>query len=170
MTRNSYTIQETIKALGISDSTVRRMLTAGVLKEAGRDARGRVLIDAQSVDAAAVALGRTALTGSEVRREIAPTLNGLAEMVSALHQSIQEKDNRMIRLAEELGEARAEARRLPIVERELEETRDELDEARREISELKAALLAFAHAGDEVTKQDDISSTRARLRRLLGLD
>ncbi len=53
MAKQPLTIEETRRALGVSDSSVRRMLRAVLLKEAGRQAGGGILVDAQSVEAAA---------------------------------------------------------------------------------------------------------------------
>src|SRR5688500_2188619 len=103
--RPSLTVQETMRALGVSDSTVRRMLKEGVLREV-QPRRGPIHIDPTTVDAAAVSLGRAELAGGEMRRELAPTMNTLAEVVSSLAETIQQQQDRIADLALQLGEAR----------------------------------------------------------------
>lgn len=176
--REPYTIPEVMRILAVSDKTVRRMLRAGVLREQGRDPSNRILVDPESVDAAAVALGRVDIHGSEVRRELAPTLNNLSEMVIGLNQLMVQQNQQLIELARQLGEAQAEARLYPAIaeearqraqflERELQRTRQELDEARQEIESLRALL---AQSIDQESSQGDVASLRARLRKILNTD
>jgi excisionase family DNA binding protein len=174
MNRPPLTVAEAMRALGVSDSTVRRMLKVDQLREHSRDAGGRILIDPDSVDAAAVALGRAELAGSEVRRELAPTMTTLAEVVSSLTETIERQQQQITDMAIELGEARATARLLPMRAEEaeqratalaadLERTRAELQQARQEIDALRSA----AYAQEQVTRQPEKPSLRARISRLL---
>ena len=176
-TRPPLTINETCKALGVSDSTVRRMLTAGQLREQAREPGGRILIDPDSVDAAAVALGRAELAGSEVRRELAPTMTTLAEVVSDLTSTIQSQQKEITVLAMALGEARAEVRLLPkqaeaaeqraaSLEAELARARADLETARRELDTFRRD----AYSPAEVPKQPKGRSLRARIGKLLKRD
>ncbi len=168
MAKQPLTIEETRRALGVSDSSVRRMLRAGLLKEAGRQPGGRILVDAQSVEAAAVQIGRAELAGSEVRRELGPSVSAMAETINALLQRLSEqeermqaRDQRLVELAEQLGQARAEARLLPQVndqlQRRTETLETELDRASRELQEAQTRIAALeqqlAQAGEQVTKQ-----------------
>ncbi len=183
MARQPLTIEETRRALGVSDSSVRRMLRAGLLKEAGRQAGGRILVDAQSVEAAAVQLGRAELAGSEVRRELGPSVSAMAETINALLQRLSEqeermqaRDQRLIELAEQLGQARAEARLLPQVndhlqqraealEGELNRTTQELHDAQARIEALEQQL---AQAGEQATKQPAEGKKPGLFDRLFG--
>ncbi len=176
-TRPPLTINETCKALGVSDSTVRRMLTAGQLREQAREPGGRILIDPDSVDAAAVGLGRAELAGGEVRRELAPSMTMLAEVVSDLTSTIQSQQHKITELAMALGEARAEVRLLPkqaeaaeqraaSLEAELERTRADLETARRELDTFRRG----AYSQGEATKQDASPSLRTRITRMLKRD
>ncbi len=176
-TRPALTINETCRALGVSDSTVRRMLTAGQLREQAREPGGRILIDPDSVDAAAVSLGRAELAGSDVRRELAPSMNMLAEVVSDLTSTIQSQQNKITELAMALGEARAEVRLLPkqadaaeqraaSLEAELARARADLETARRELD----AFRGGAYSPAEAPKQPKVDSLRARIGKLLKRD
>ncbi len=175
MARPPLTVQETMQALAVSDSTVRRMLKAGQLTEAGRDAAGRILIDPQSVDAAAVGLGRAELAGAEVRREIVPRLDSLATEFGALVAMIERQQETIADLSQQLGAAQAEARLLPVraelaeqqavvLQQELEGTRRALDEAQAEIERLQAQP---AYAPDQAPRQPEYSLLQRSLRRLL---
>jgi excisionase family DNA binding protein len=135
---NAMTIKEAMSYLRLSDSTIRRMLDEGVLKGLGKE-KGRIVIDRNSIEDVALALGRGQLTTQELRREISPTLKGLADLIQGLTQSINQKDERMIELAKELGEAQALARRLPNAEQEINRLRAELEEARQQLTELRAS-------------------------------
>jgi len=175
-TRLPLTLQEVTRALGVSDSTARRMLKQGTLEEHSRDPAGRILVTADSVDATAVALGRAELAGSEVRRELAPSLTTLTEVVSTLTDTIHTQQERITELALQLGEARAEVRLLPVraelaeqrsqaLADELAAVRGELDRAREDLATMRAA--GTAQAVDQVTKQPNDRSLRARIARLL---
>jgi chromosome segregation ATPase len=185
MAKQPLTIEETRRALGVSDSSVRRMLRAGLLKEAGRQPGGRILVDPQSVEAAAVQLGRAELAGSEVRRELGPSVSAMAETINALLQRLgeqeermQARDQRMIELAEQLGQTRAEARLLPQVndqlQRRTEVLESELDRASRELQEAQARIAALeqqlAQAGEQVTNQPSEGKKTGFLDRLFGRD
>ncbi len=172
--RPPLNINETCKILGVSDSTVRRMLTGGQLREQARDPGGRILMDPDSVDAAAVSLGRAELAGGEVRRELAPTMTMLAEVVSDLTSTIQQQQNKITELALALGEARAEVRLLPqradaaeeratALQAELDRTRTDLEAARRDLD----AFRTGAYAPGDTPKQPEQTSLRARIGRLL---
>ncbi len=174
--RPPLTVQETMQALAVSDSTVRRMLKAGQLVESGRDDAGRILIDPQSVDAAAVGLGRAELAGAEVRREIVPRLDTLATEFGALLATIERQQETIQDLARQLGEAQAEARLLParaelaeqratLLQQELEGTRRALDAAQAEIERLRAQPPAYAP--DQAPRQPEYSLLQRGLRRLL---
>jgi hypothetical protein len=178
MAREPLTIPEVLKLLAISDRTVRRMLNAGVLKEQGRDPKGRILIDPVSVDQAAIALGRTEVAGAEVKRDLAPTMNNLSEMVMGMHEMILRQNEQMMELARRLGEAQAEARLYPtiahaaeqraeLLQHELERTRRDLDEARQEIRELRSL---FDKPNVQASSQDPMSSQRDKIRNLLDTD
>ncbi len=176
--RPPLTVQETMRALGVSDSTVRRMLKEGVLREI-QPRHGAIQIDPHSVDAAAVGLGRAELAGQEVRRELAPTMSTLAEVVSSLAETIQQQQDRIADLALQLGEARAEVRLLPAradlaeqraqaLEAELQRTRTDLEHARAELARFQQTTGAYA--GEQVTRQADSSSVRRMISRLLRRD
>jgi methyl-accepting chemotaxis protein len=175
--REPYTIPEVMKYLGISESTTRRMIRSGVLKESSRDPHNRILVDPDSVDAAAIALGRVDIQGFDMRRELAPTVNNLSEMVTSLNQTIQMQNERLISLAQQLGEAKAEARLFPQIaqskeeqiralEQALEVSRQAFEQAREEIESLRQA--AFSKSRDQGTSQTEITSIRSKIRRLLG--
>ncbi len=185
MAKQPLTIEETRRALGVSDSSVRRMLRAGLLKEAGRQPGGRILVDAQSVEAAAVQLGRAELAGSEVRRELGPSVSAMAETINALLQRLSEqeermqaRDQRLVEVAEQLGQARAEARLLPQVndqlQRRTETLETELDRASRELQEAQTRIAALeqqlAQAGEQVTNQAPEGKKTGFLDRLFGRD
>lgn len=174
--RPPLTVHEAMRALGVSDSTVRRMLKEGVLREHSRDAGGRIQIDPASVDAVAVGLGRAELAGHEVRRELAPTMTTLAEVVSSLAETIQQQQDRIADLALQLGEARAEVRLLPAradyaeqrahaLEAELQRTRADLEHARAELARFQQGTSAYA--GEQAPRQPDSTSLRAMIGRLL---
>lgn len=185
MAKQPLTIEETRRALGVSDSSVRRMLRAGLLKEAGRQPGGRILVDPQSVEAAAVQLGRAELAGSEVRRELGPSMAAMTDTINALLQRlaeqeerIQAREQRLIDLAEQLGQARAEARLLPQVndqlqrqtqtlESQLQSTSQELQDAQARIAALEQQL---AQAGEQVTSQPSEGKKPGFLDRLFGRD
>jgi hypothetical protein len=178
MAREPLTIPEVLKLLAISDRTVRRMLNAGVLKEQGRDPKGRILIDPVSVDQAAIALGRTEVAGAEVKRDLAPTMNNLSEMVMGMHEMILRQNEQMMELARRLGEAQAQARLYPaiahaaeqraeLLQQELERTRRDLDEARQEVRELRTL---FDKPNGNAPSQDSMSSQRDQIRNLLDTD
>ncbi len=120
MTRPPYTVPEAMQVLGVADKTIRRMLAAGQLREAGRDAGNRILIDPDSVDAAAVQLGRKVTARQEVR-EIAPAINANAEAslaaINAFTQVVEQQNQRIFELQQELAEMRAAQRYLPGPER-----------------------------------------------------
>jgi excisionase family DNA binding protein len=173
--RPPLTVQETMRALGVSDSTVRRMLKEGVLREV-QPRRGPIHIDPTTVDAAAVSLGRAELAGGEMRRELAPTMNTLAEVVSSLAETIQQQQDRIADLALQLGEARAEARLLPakadmaeqraaMLEEQLDHERQENQRLRDELARLQR--MAGDYAGDKVTRQSNSGAMRTLIGRLL---
>lgn len=167
MSAHSLTVQEACKRLGISDSTCRRLLRSGVLKVASRDAGNRILIDAQSVDAAAVAMGRADLAGSEVRREVSTTLDKLDGTVAALTEIIKNQEAKMLVLAEQLGAAKAEARLLTMqaepAQQRIATLEQELATARRTIDELRGDI-----PGDRATSQTKQATPMGRIRKLFG--
>jgi excisionase family DNA binding protein len=173
--REPYTINEATRILAVSDKTIRRMLKAGVLKEHSREGV-RILIDPDSVDQAAVALGRADIRGQDVRRELAPTMNNLSEMVMGLHDMIFRQNERISELSRELGRMEAERelypriaaereRRIEQLEGELSQTREELHDVRQVINNLLSALI---QTGDQESGPDQITSLRAKLRKLLS--
>ncbi len=172
MAAHSLTVQETCKRLGISDSTCRRLLRNGVLKEAGRDAGNRILIDAQSVDAAAVAMGRADLAGSEVRREVSTSLARLddtvADTVASLAEIIKTQEDRLIELAQELGAAKAENRMITMqsepTKQHIAALEQELIEARRTIADLQTNRLGDI-PGAKATSQREQASMISRIRK-----
>jgi chromosome segregation ATPase len=174
MAKLPLTIQETVQALGVSESTVRRMLTEKILEEHSRGPKGRILIKPESVEAAAIALGRQQILGSELRRELAPSMTALAEAVQALitrmqdqEDRIREKDAQLLRLAEQLGEARAEARLLPVraehaeqraalLERQVDDLRSEVERIRQENAQLRADLASGPYSKEQPTNQAEL--------------
>ena len=169
--RPPLTIQETIRALGVSDSTVGRMLASGQLREHGRDPAGRILIDAASIDAAAVALGRAELAGSELQREIAPQMAALSQVMSTLAETIQRQEERIADLSLQLGAAQAEARLLPAravhAEQRAAELEQKLDQAREENTRLRETL-ARLEAGAYASDQGPSTGKRGILARFFG--
>ncbi len=116
MSRPPYTVPEAMQVLGVADKTIRRMLAAGQLREAGRDAGNRILIDPETVEGMAVQLGRKVTARQEVR-EIAPAINANAEAslaaINAFAQVVEQQNQRIFDLQQELAELRAAQRYLP---------------------------------------------------------
>ena len=175
MTKTPLTIQEAAELLTVSERTIRRMLDAGQLEEASRDARNRIYITPESLDAAAVALGRKKASREEVR-EIAPTLNSqsaaieqaittFSEMLRERDQRLQERDQRIYELQQEVARLEAERRYLPLQSARVEQLERELSEARAEAERTRAALdMTPEHASEQAPP----SSFWDRIRRLLG--
>lgn len=177
MPKIPLTIQETMRALGVSDSSVRRMIKAGALKAHSREPGGRLFIDPESVEAVAKSLGReirgykadnsdedTPGPISPVISEIGPAMASLAEVVNVLASTIQRQEDRIADLAMQLGEARAEVRLLPertnqaerraeLLAQELEETKQALVSAQQQIVELQTRMNNSAYAPDQSLDQ-----------------
>jgi excisionase family DNA binding protein len=143
MPKTPFTIAEASQVLGVSDKTIRRMLQAGQLKEYGRDAGNRILITQESLDAAAVAMGRKVTAREEVR-EIAPALNANAEAslaaVNAFAEMIRERDQRIFELQQELARLEAERKFLPLQQARVDQLERELAEAQTKVADLQALL------------------------------
>lgn len=143
MPKTPFTIAEASQVLGVSDKTIRRMLQTGQLKEQGRDAGNRILITQESIDAAAVAMGRKVTAREEVR-EIAPALNANAEAslaaVNAFAEMIRERDQRIFKLQQELAQLEAERKFLPLQQVRVDQLERELAEAQAKIAELQSLL------------------------------
>ena len=116
MSRPPYTVPEAMQVLGVADKTIRRMLAAGQLKEAGRDAGNRILIDPDTVEAVAVHMGRMVTARQEVR-EIAPAINANAEAslaaINAFRDVVQQQNQRIFELQQQLADLRAAQKYLP---------------------------------------------------------
>jgi uncharacterized coiled-coil protein SlyX len=151
MTQLPLTILQARAALGASDSTIRRLIKSGVLKVHSHDTRGRILLDPKSVDAVAVAMGRAELAGSEIKREVAPAIATLADVIVALTTTIERQEATIITLAEQLGAARAEARLAPphaaqadqraaTLEQQLADVRKELTALHEQIRAIRARI------------------------------
>ncbi len=168
--RPPLTIPEAAQALAVSDKTIRRMLKEGILTEQARDAGNRILIAAQSIEAAAAQLGRARPRWPDEPSHSAPLaqpdqLQQLAAMFSDL---MREKDQRIYELQGELAEARAAQKYLPdLAEAERARAR-ELDQALADAQAEIARLQAAGQTTGRVSIQDAQGSLMGRIRRLLG--
>ncbi len=142
MNRPPYTVPEAMQVLGVADKTIRRMLAAGQLREAGRDAGNRILIDPDTVEAAAVQLGRKVTARQEVR-EIAPAINANAEAslaaINAFTHVVEQQNQRIFELQQELAEMRAAQRYLPGPER-VQALEGEVQRLKEENARLQAVI------------------------------
>lgn len=147
MSRPPYTVPEAMQVLGVADKTIRRMLAAGQLREAGRDAGNRILIDPETVEGMAVQLGRKVTARQEVR-EIAPAINANAEAslaaINAFAQVVEQQNQRIFELQQELAEARAARKYLPSpewireVEAEVQRLREENVRLQQQLDQTRA--------------------------------
>jgi excisionase family DNA binding protein len=171
MPKTPLTIAEAAQILGVSDKTIRRMIQSRQLKEHGRDAGNRILITQESIDAAAVAMGRKVTAREEVR-EIAPALNANAEAslaaVNAFAEMIRERDQRIFELQQELARLEAERKFLPLQQVRVEQLEHQLAEAEAKIAELQASQITDQTTGQESTQALD-QEYKGFWRRLLGL-
>ena len=168
MTKTPLTIQEAAESLTVSERTIRRMLDAGQLVEARRDSRNRIYITPESLDAAAVALGRKKASREEVR-EIAPTLNSqaaaLEQAISTFGDMLRERDQRIYDLQQHVAQLEAERRYLPLQTARVEQLESALAEAQAEIERLNAAPVMTS---EHVSEQPKSSAFVRAIRRLLG--
>jgi excisionase family DNA binding protein len=168
MTKEPLTIQEAAELLTVSERTIRRMLDAGQLAEASRDSRNRIYITPESLDAAAVALGRKKASREEVR-EIAPTLNSqsaaLETAINTFSEMVRERDQRIYELQHDVARLEAERRYLPLQTARVEQLERELAEALAEIERMRAAL---GMTPGQVTEQAPAPTLWRRIRRKLG--
>jgi excisionase family DNA binding protein len=168
MTKTPLTIQEAAESLVVSDRTIRRMLDAGQLIEASRDSRNRIYITPESLDAAAVALGRKKASREELR-EIAPTLNSqaaaLEQAIGTFGDMLRERDQRIYDLQQQVAQLEAERRYLPLQTARVEQLEQSLAEAQAEIERLNAAP---DMTPGQVTEQRKPSLFERVARRMLG--
>ncbi len=168
MTKEPLTIQEAAELLTVSERTIRRMLDAGQLAEASRDSRNRIYITPESLDAAAVALGRKKASREEVR-EIAPTLNSqsaaLETAINTFSEMVRERDQRIYELQHDVARLEAERRYLPLQTARVEQLERELAEALAEIERMRAAP---GMTPGQVTEQAPAPTLWGRIRRKLG--
>jgi len=176
MSRTPLTIHEAAEMIGVSDRTIRRMLDAGQLQEASRDSRNRIYLTPESLDTAAVAMGRKKASREEVR-EIAPTLNSqsaaieqaihtFTELLHEREQRIEARDRRIYELQQELARYEAERRYLPLQTARVEQLEQELAAARATIERLNGAAPAMTPG--QVSEQPVQPSLMGRIRRLFG--
>ncbi len=152
-----------MQVLGVADKTIRRMLAASQLREAGRDAGNRILIDPDSVDAAAVQLGRKVTARQEVR-EIAPAINANAEAslaaINAFTHVVEQQNQRIFELQQELADLRAQQRYLPGPER--------IRELEAEVQRLKDENAKLQQPAVQTTDQPSTQPADQPLSGILG--
>lgn len=170
MPKTPLTIAEAAQILGVSDKTIRRMLQAGQLKEHSRDAGNRILIIQETIDAAAVAMGRKVTAREEVR-EIAPALNANAEAslaaVNAFAEMIRERDQRIFELQQELARLEAERKFLPLQQARVDQLERELAEAQAKIAELQNSS-PFDQTSVQASTHKEEAESKGFWRRLFG--
>jgi DNA-binding transcriptional MerR regulator len=177
------TIPEAADALAVSDKTIRRMLKAGILEEQTRDAAGRILITAHSVEVGAAQLGRKAIgwpeqSTSDTRSvlgdrddESAALAQPLQMLRDILEGQLRERDRRIEELQGELADVKAAQKYLPLLE---EAERARLAQLERELADTRAALARYQASGepvqttDQASRQTDRPSVMRRMLRLLG--
>ncbi len=175
-TRLPLTIPEAARALALSEKTVRRMTKAGTLTEQGRDAAGRILITAQSIEAVAAQLDRAAIGWPEHPVSASSQLTPYAQpdplqaLGDTFARLLTEKDQRIYTLQDELAQLRAEQKFLPrISEAEHERVQaleQALTQAQQEIERLRDAGQTNMQVGTPAQQGTLIS----RIRRLLGFE
>lgn len=135
MTNQPLTIEETIKALGVSDKTVRRMLKDGLLVEHSRDARGRVLVDTSSITRAAEQIAvRKGDTDRQHEIQLASQSEALNTTIQRFTEMVNDRDESILRLTEEVAILRTE--------RQYMVSHDQARELERKIMELELRLEA----------------------------
>src|SRR4051794_12322136 len=161
------TIPEAADALAVSDKTIRRMLKAGILEEQTRDAAGRILITARSIEVGAAQLGRKAIgwpeqPTSEHRPAASPaqdieetTLAQPLQMLrDILEGQLRERDRRIEELQGELADVRAAQKYLPLLE---EAERARVATLERELADTRATLARLQVGGEPVQTTDHVS-------------
>jgi len=153
------TIEETIKLLGVSEKTVRRMLAGSILHEQERDPRGRILISVESIAAAAEQL-------QERRREpdesqpadiiLASQAATFDRTIERLTQMIDDREAELRNMTTELATLRAEQRYLPAPGR--------MAELEQENATLKAELTVMR----ELTDHAKQGISKGWIRRIFG--
>lgn len=170
MLQTPLTIQEAADLLSVSDKTVRRMLDDGILQEASRDTRGRILITPESLEAAAARSKRTKGSGQETR-EAAPAPD-VAIAVSTFAEMVRERDQHIYELTNEIADLRAGQRALTMqaeaAQARVQQLEQELAAANKELAELWAALAAPEHPPDQSSNRAE-GSLIAQIRRRIGL-
>lgn len=164
--RPPLTVDEAVTALKISDKTVRRMLKTGILQEQERDAKGRILISALSIDQAASSLAEQ--HNHDNRQEWLPAqavaqttaleraVETLTDMLERREERIEELERSLRTQGDELAELRAERKYLP--------SPDRVHELEQKIRDLEAKPL---DAGP-VTDQAPEPTRKGWIDRLLG--
>jgi excisionase family DNA binding protein len=161
--RSPYTIKEAATLLRVSDKTIRRMLGDGLLKEQSRDHRGRILLTPESVETAAAQQGRYEPPRQPVQdvQALAPTVEALGDVSTALAQAWRERDERLIALAEQVGR----------LELELEQARAENERLRAELEAVQSVPVELVESAQPVVQATDQVSNqpmrRIVLRRIL---
>ncbi len=146
------------------------MLDDGTLKEANRDKRGRILITAASVDAAAVAMGRKVVAREEVA-EIAPALNAASEAsltaITSLTDLVREQNQRIYELQQRVIELEVERRYL-LTSDQVANKDAEIARLRAEVERLTGAQVDTAQTPAAEASQQNSGSWRGKIKRLLG--
>ena len=172
--RPPLTIAEAAQALAVSDKTIRRMLKSGLLHEQARDAGGRILIAAQSIEVAAAQLQRKAIAWPDAPVSAAGGLapyaqaDPLQQLADTFADLIREKDARIYELQDELATLRAELRYLPRLS-ETERARiAELETALAQAQAEITRLLASGQPTGHTSTQSSEGFLMRQIRRLLG--
>lgn len=170
MTSRPLSIAETIKALGVSEKTIRRMLKDGMLHEHSRDPRGRILITPESIAAAAEQLAErhqadnptpaaSPIVLASQTTSIERVNAGLLDQLREAQQYAREQVDEIRRLERENVELRTAQKLLPSPGR--------VQELEQEVANLRAQL---AERDRPMTDQPTQPTIKGWIARLLGRD
>jgi len=138
VTSQRLNIAETIKALGISEKTVRRMLKDGMLHEHSRDPRGRILITPESIAAVAEQLAERHQSDQPVASPapivLASQTASLDRHIERLASMVDDRDEEIRKLERENAELRTAQKYLPAPGR-VQELEQEVTNLRRQLAE-----------------------------------